>query len=101
MLIRTDPSTNLDHAVFVDFASAAQTRCIEEPNAVANYSEVLMVLRRAGLDRELVWQHFGLPDDWDATAFTFSSTSGEEARYVRARAMFPWISSPNLYPETQ
>lgn len=86
--------------MLIDFASVTQTHSIEEPNPIDNYSEALTVLRCAGFNRDLVWQHFGRPDDWDAANFTLIANKGQEVKSVRAREMFPWISSPRLYSET-
>lgn len=86
------PSTDLSHALFVDFASVTQTHRIDEMNLVDNFAEALV--------DELVWAHFGMPDDWDVTYFTVCS-GGEKIRSVRAREMFPWIYWPEDHRGTQ
>ncbi len=45
ILLHTHPSTDLSHAVFVDFASVTQTYRIDEMNLVNNFAEALMVLQ--------------------------------------------------------
>jgi hypothetical protein len=46
----------------------------------------------SGLDSELVWQHYGEPDEWDPVQ-AWISTTGSEWRSVEGKSMFPYISS--------
>ena len=101
ILLYTNPTTKLDHAVLIDFASTTQTWDLEKLNHLENYFGSLRVLLShegdAGLDPDLVWEHYGEPDDWDSiTAFMSVHVRGPVDRIVRARNMFPYISSSSL-----
>lgn len=96
ILLHTNPTTKLDHAVFIDFASTTQTWETEELNFLNNYFQVLRILMRkkTGFDPELVWKYFGEPDDWDPLFAVMCERPGMEAsKLVVARDMFPYISS--------
>jgi hypothetical protein len=97
MLLCTNPTTNRDHAVLIDFASTTQTWEAHELNFIDNYFGMLHVLlgRHSGLDSELVWQHFGEPDEWDPVqAYIFrTGPEGEMMMSVEGKSMFPYISS--------
>jgi len=49
----------------------------------------------SGLDAELVWQHYGEPDEWDPVRAWISTTGpeGEVMRVVKGKSMFPYIPS--------
>ncbi|KAJ3541368.1 hypothetical protein NM688_g6094 [Phlebia brevispora] len=94
IMVFTNPLTNLDQAVLVDFASTTQTYSPDQMNFLQNYFHVLHILlgRRGdvGLQENLVWKHFGEPDDWDPVAASFPLVPwGDEYREVQARDMFP------------
>ena len=99
ILLCTNPTTNEDHAVLIDFASTTQTWEAHELNFIQNYFGILCVLlgreRDSGLDSELVWQHYGEPDEWDPVQAWISTTGseGEVMRSVKGKSMFPYISS--------
>jgi hypothetical protein len=100
VILYTNPITKLDHAVLIDFAATTQTWEPDELNLIQNYFGLLHVLlsRRGDvwLDPELVWKHFGDPDDWDPTTAwipTDPDRSISVGRSVKARDMFPYISS--------
>jgi hypothetical protein len=70
-------------------------------NHIANYFGSLRVLLgregNSGLDRDLVWEHYGEPDDWDSIVASMSVHVGDPVnRLVHARNMFPYISSSSL-----
>ncbi|KAF5387197.1 hypothetical protein D9757_006846 [Collybiopsis confluens] len=70
VVLYTNPISKLDHAILVDFASTTQTWGPTDLNYIDNYFGLLHTLlgRRGdsiGLNYELVWKHFGEPDDWD------------------------------------
>ena len=98
VMLYTNPSSKLDHAVLIDFASTTQTWESHELNPVQNYFDLLHVLLgrqgAVGLDPDLVWKHYGEPDDWDPVqAWIPMSEGGEELRVVTAKDMFPYILS--------
>ncbi|KIK59494.1 hypothetical protein GYMLUDRAFT_60064 [Collybiopsis luxurians FD-317 M1] len=99
VILYTNPTTKVDHAVLIDFASTTQTWEPHERNYIANYFGLLYVLLgRQGdveLDPELVWKHYGEPDDWDPVQAYISTDSaeGKRMRLVEAKDMFPYISS--------
>jgi hypothetical protein len=67
-------------------------------NYIHNYFGLLHVLLgRQGdvaLDPELVWNHFGEPDDWDPIqAWIPVDLDGQGMRFVEAKDLFPYISS--------
>ncbi|KAF8874525.1 hypothetical protein CPB84DRAFT_1853586 [Gymnopilus junonius] len=98
ILLYTNPTTKLDHAVLIDFASTTQTWQPEELNYISNYFGLFQVLRGVtgdpGFDRELVMKHYGEPDDWDPVrAYMPIQPGGRETRVVKARDMFPYILS--------
>ena len=96
MLLCTNPTTDLDHAVLIDFASTTQTWEAHELNFINNYFGMLHVLlgRDIGLDAELVWRHFGEPDEWDPVVAWITTPGREGSRTVTNRkSMFPYISS--------
>lgn len=97
ILLYTNPTTKLDHAVLIDFASTTQTWKPDEPNFINNYFGVLRVLLGnegdVGFDVEVVWKHFGEPDDWDDVVASISTRQwNKELRLVRVRDLFPYIS---------
>ncbi|CAL1712994.1 unnamed protein product [Somion occarium] len=98
IILYTNPTTELDHAVLIDFASTTQTWLPDEVNYIANYFGVLHVLLGGqgdiGLDTELVWKHFGEPDDWDPLEVWIpTGPTRKIMRVVKAKEMFPYISS--------
>ncbi|KAJ3873483.1 hypothetical protein F5051DRAFT_419141 [Lentinula edodes] len=98
VILYTNPTTKLDHAVLIDFASTTQTWEPHELNYIQNYFGLLHVLLGrqgdVGLDPELVWKHYGEPDDWDPIqAWIPTEPNGKGMRVVKAKDMFPYISS--------
>jgi hypothetical protein len=98
VILYTNPTTKLDHAVLIDFASTTQTWEPNEPNYIGNYIGLFMVLLDSDvpLDSELVWKHYGEPDDWDpVTAYIMrgSGSSRKLSPVVKAKDMFHFISS--------
>ncbi|KAJ3489346.1 hypothetical protein NLI96_g2197 [Meripilus lineatus] len=98
LILYTNPTTKLDHVVLIDFASTTQTWEPQEPNWIENYFGVLHMLlgRRGevGIDPGLVWEHFGEPDVWDPIQAGIPTVpGGTEYRMIRAKDMFPFISS--------
>ncbi|KAF9441842.1 hypothetical protein P691DRAFT_739419 [Macrolepiota fuliginosa MF-IS2] len=98
VLFFTDSGAGPNHAVLIDFASTTQTWELEEPNFINNYLGLICVLLGregdVGINSELVWEHFGEPDDWDAVwAIVPVVPNGEERKLVKAADMFPYISS--------
>jgi hypothetical protein len=103
VILTTDPTTHADHAVLIDFASTTQTWEPQELNHIHNYFHMFRVLLgRVGdvaLDSNLVWEHFGEPDDWDPVFGIFPITDEEgkkDSRVVKARDMFPYILPASL-----
>ncbi|KAI0339230.1 hypothetical protein BDW22DRAFT_611201 [Trametopsis cervina] len=98
ILVYHNPTTLLDHAVLIDFAFTTQTWSLEQLNLIQNYFGMWRALRCGekgdrGPKPELVWEHFGEPDDWDCTtAVTWTGANGEVERDIRAKDMFPFIS---------
>ncbi|KAJ3767802.1 hypothetical protein FB446DRAFT_848867 [Lentinula raphanica] len=93
-LLCTNPSTNVDHVVLLDFASTLQTWNPDEPIHLMNYFHMFRMLlprknnpSHVGLIQELVWDHFGEPDDWDPVMGWIHD------RCVEARDMFDYIKS--------
>lgn len=99
ILLYTNPTTKLDHAVLIDFASTTQTYESHQLNYLSNYIDTLYVLLGrqgdVGLDPELVWQYFGEPDEWDPVCAHIPTVlGGDETRTVKVhKDMFPYISS--------
>ncbi|KZT02266.1 uncharacterized protein LAESUDRAFT_815464 [Laetiporus sulphureus 93-53] len=99
IILYTNPRTKVNHAVLIDFASTTQTWLHDELNYIDNYFGVLYVLLGrqgdVGLDPELVWKHYGEPDDWDPVEVWLPTDPprNQEKRLVKARDMFPYISS--------
>ena len=67
-------------------------------NYIQNYFGLLHVLlgKRGdvALDPELVWKHYGEPDVWDPVqAWIPTDSEGKRMRVVKAKDMFPYISS--------
>ena len=71
-----------------------------EPHALKyihnDFDLLHVLLGRQGnvaLDPELVWIHYGEPDDWDPIeAWIPTEANGKEMRIVKAKDMFPYIS---------
>ena len=97
VILYTNPTTKLDHAVLIDFASTTQTWEPHELNFIQNYFGLLRVLLGGegdvGLDPQLVWKHYGEPDDWDPVYAWIPTDGGKGMRSVKSRNMFPFISS--------
>jgi hypothetical protein len=83
--------------VLVDFASTTQTWALDKLNYIANYRGILQILLGGegnGFNTELVWKHYGEPDDWDSLRFIRGGRPWDkEDRVVTARDMFLYISS--------
>jgi len=67
-------------------------------NRIDNYFGLFHILlgRRGdvALDPELVWKHYGEPDDWDPIHVLIpTEPRGNCVRVVRAKNIFPYISS--------
>jgi hypothetical protein len=96
VILYTNPTTKLDHAVLIDFASTTQTWEPHELNFIGNYFGLFRVLLDSdiALDRERVWKHYGEPDDWDPVSAIISISSDRKlSTIVKAKDMFPFISS--------
>ena len=96
VILYTNPTTKLDHAVLIDFASTTQTWEPHELNLIENYFSLLHTLLDSDvpLDSELVWKHYGEPDDWDPIFASFPIGPDRiRRRSVAAKDMFPFISS--------
>ncbi|KAG6887344.1 hypothetical protein C0995_015939 [Termitomyces sp. Mi166 len=67
ILLYTNPITQVNHAVLVDFGLTTQTYQEENLNYLGNYGGMLTVLvyQNCMLNRSLIWKHFEEPDDWD------------------------------------
>jgi hypothetical protein len=88
ILFYTNPETQLDHIVFIDFALAVQTWELENMYIIQNYDDLFYILKaRGGIDGKLVDEHFGAPDDWDV-----SEVRTSDDKEIKARDMFPYIS---------
>ncbi|TFK31769.1 hypothetical protein BDQ12DRAFT_671616 [Crucibulum laeve] len=93
ILLCTNETTKADHVVLIDFASTTQTWDSDEPNLIENYFGILRVLLTdVGFDLDLVWKHYGEPDDWDTTSYYYTHPGTKEERHFRARDIFPYIS---------
>ncbi|KAI0339221.1 hypothetical protein BDW22DRAFT_611067 [Trametopsis cervina] len=98
VLVYHNPTTQLDHAVLVGFASTTQTWSLEQLNLLQNYFDMWRALdpgkpADGGLKPELVWEHFAEPDDWDSTtAVDWIGANHEVEREIRARDMFAFMS---------
>ncbi|KZT63207.1 hypothetical protein DAEQUDRAFT_770806 [Daedalea quercina L-15889] len=104
ILVCTNARAQVDHAVFIDFASTTQTWEPEEVNVVRNYFGVLRVLLGregdVGIDPDLVWKHYGEPDEWDVVnAWVPTVPNGEDGQFVRPKSMFPFILQPSKEDE--
>jgi hypothetical protein len=64
-------------------------------NRIDNYFGLLRVLlgRDVALDPQLVWRHYDEPDDWDPIREEITEPRGNRVRIVKAKDMFPYISS--------
>ncbi|GJJ06689.1 hypothetical protein Clacol_000884 [Clathrus columnatus] len=102
LLIYKKPQTDIHHAVLIDFAITTQTWFLDEPNQLENYFGVLGIVSSAyeggpdGMDWKFAWREFGEPDDWDpirAFKAIYPDTESKELMVLRAREMFPYISS--------
>ncbi|KAF8162116.1 hypothetical protein BJ912DRAFT_1006667 [Pholiota molesta] len=94
IIMYTNPITKIDHAILIDFASTTQTWHRDGPHRLSNYREVFFILVNCdAFDVELVWKHFGDPDDWDPIVFrTVRHKGGNDWITLQAREMFPYIS---------
>ncbi|KAI0339220.1 hypothetical protein BDW22DRAFT_1431831 [Trametopsis cervina] len=97
VLVHKSPTTQLEHAVLIDFASTTQTWSLEQLNLLQNYFGMWRALRcgeivDGGPKPELVWEYFGEPDDWDSIAAASSVGKPKKQRIIMAREMFPFIS---------
>ena len=95
IILYTDPASKLDHAIFIDFAVTSQTYSSDNPVLMANYFDIFLVLGGTWgdvwMDKELVWDYYGEPDDWDPIlAFT---RRGEEHITIRAKDRFAFITA--------
>ena len=90
ILLHTNSKTKVDHALLIDFASTTQTWDPNVLNNIANYFGILRILldgQGNGFDANLVWKHYGEPDDWDPLQ------AAVQGKLIRARGMFPYITS--------
>ncbi|KAI0091006.1 hypothetical protein BDY19DRAFT_904509 [Irpex rosettiformis] len=95
VLLYTNPTSKIDHAMFIDFASTSQTYSVDNMVLTRNYINLFMVLSgRCGsvwLDEELVWDNYGEPDDSDpVVAFL---RRGKEPITIEARGKFTFITA--------
>ena len=94
IILTRNPRTQVDHAVFIDFAMVTQTWEPDEVNFLANYTNVLRILLggegEVGIDQELVWQYYDKPDAWHLGTLVSPTPNGE--RTVSADEMFPFIT---------
>ncbi|KAG6894544.1 hypothetical protein C0992_005678 [Termitomyces sp. T32_za158] len=89
VLLHTNPMTEVDHVVLVDFGLTMQTYDEDDPTyCLQNYGGMLDVLlyRNPTFDLGLVWKHFGEPDDWDLI------DEQMYGRYIKARDIYPFLS---------
>lgn len=95
MILTTNPRTQVDHAVFIDFAMATQTWEPDEVNYLANCHDVFRILLGGegdvGIDPELVWQYYDKPDAWHIGTYVATTPKGE-SRAVGTDNMFPFIT---------
>lgn len=87
--------------MLIDFASTTQTWEPDKLNYIANYFGVLQILLSRdsegnGFHTDLVWKHYGEPDDWDPVLVFFPERSWDKERVVTAKDMFPYILSARL-----
>ena len=85
--------------MLIDFASTTQTWELDKLNHIANYYGILQILlgrEGNGFNTELVWKHYGEPDDWDPLLLFRVGRPWDKYRVVTARDMFPYISSVGL-----
>jgi hypothetical protein len=88
IIIHTNPETQLDNPVFIDFAYAIQTWELAEMFIILNYCDLFYVLKRPdGLDGKLVDEHFGPPDDWE-----YFDVRTSDDKKIGVPDMFPYIS---------
>ncbi|KAJ3559981.1 hypothetical protein NP233_g11131 [Leucocoprinus birnbaumii] len=96
-VLHTNSTTDITHAVFVDFASASQSWEIENLSLPDNYSELLRILLRqfctSRWDTKIVWEHMGGPDDWGPVHASFPVDGG--FKLVHAPNLFPYIVTPD------
>ncbi|KAI0091004.1 hypothetical protein BDY19DRAFT_1046768 [Irpex rosettiformis] len=95
VLLYTNPTSKIDHAIFIDFASTSQTYSVDNMVLTDNYINLFMVLSgRCGsvwLDEELVWDNYGEPDDSDpVVAFLHR---GKQPITIEAREKFTFITA--------
>ena len=95
IFLHTNPTSKIDHAVFVDFALTTQTYTIDQLVYIDNYVQVLMVLLGVlgytWVNGVTVWENYGEPDDWDPVKCVLRR--GEESVMVEARNRFAFIST--------
>ena len=69
-------------------------------NFIDNYFRLFRVLLgqvgHVALDPELVWKHYGEPDDWDPIHVWYRNLDGEGMRLIEAKDMFSYISPKPL-----
>jgi len=96
VLFHTDPITNIDHAVLIDFADTFQTTEIEIINRASNYFEALLIFlnhrEKFGLDLQWVLDYFGKPDFCDDICGIVQIHDGESI-VLEAPPLFPYISA--------
>ncbi|KAH8928270.1 hypothetical protein BT69DRAFT_1277185 [Atractiella rhizophila] len=85
-----------DHVVLIDFAATVQTWDPDVLISPDSYFHMFRILYKGegnkGLDRDLVWENYGEPDDRDPVFAIFPRTlRSEEKRILKARDMFPYI----------
>jgi hypothetical protein len=84
--------------VLIDFASTTQTWEPDKLNYISNYFGVLRILldrdpEGNGFHIDLVWKHYGDPDDWDPVLAFCPELPWDKERVVAAKNMFPYILS--------
>ncbi|KAL4249360.1 hypothetical protein ABKN59_006897 [Abortiporus biennis] len=96
VLLYTNPETNIDQYILIDFAFTEQTWSPLILNWVDNYFGMLGALQdvKTGLDLKLIWRHYGDPDEWDPLiALIPVSRDSEEMKKVQAQDLFTYIST--------
>ncbi|KAG6897864.1 hypothetical protein C0992_010002 [Termitomyces sp. T32_za158] len=82
-------TTQIDHVILIDFGITTQTYEGENLNFIGNYCGILDVLRyqNSTLDLDLVWKHFGRPDDWDPIDIEIEIMPRRSARLAGSTAV--------------
>lgn len=90
----TNPDSGISHAV-LNFAITAQTWAVKQPTDTHNFSGMLSALfanaaSGIGFKGELLLNHYGQSDEWDAVSVVFFHADIGQAQF-QAETMFPYI----------